>query len=199
MKLRREQWPVVIVYAILVIIFAFVFIARKNYEFLGYVGVILLLGWIIVYTNDKINYPNGLLWGLLLWALMHMAGGGVFIGGKKLYGLILIPLVGEPYNIFRYDQLVHIIGFGFATYAMYVLLKPSLKEYRWISLSIVVIMAGLGAGALNEIIEFLATVFAPETGVGGYINNSLDLVSNGVGAGIAMFWIYRKERNSAIK
>ena len=193
--LKKGQKPVIVAYVISVIIFTVVFLMRRNYEFLGYVGIILLFGFLILYTNKKVEYPNFLLWGLWLWALMHMAGGGVFIGGKKLYTLILIPLVGEPYNIFRYDQLVHIFGFAFATYFMFVILKPSLKEKRWVSLSIVIIMAGLGAGALNEIVEFLTTVLIPETGVGGYINNALDLVSDIIGAIIAMFFIYRKEGN----
>jgi hypothetical protein len=43
----------------------------------------------------------------------------------------------------------------------------------------------MGLGAINEIIEFVATVVVPETGVGGYVNNALDLCWNGVGATIA--------------
>lgn len=43
-------------------------------------------------------------------------------------------------------------------------------------------MAGLGVGALNEIIEFFATVVVPETGVGGYENTALDLVADLIGA-----------------
>jgi hypothetical protein len=77
------------------------------------------------------------------------------------------------------------------------LLRPLLKTgvSKWWSLSIIVVAAGLGAGALNEIIEFLATVLVPETNVGGYINTALDLVSNLVGATIAMVVIRWKEKN----
>ncbi|MDO4586125.1 MAG: hypothetical protein Q4C95_02390 [Planctomycetia bacterium] len=42
---------------------------------------------------------------------------------------------------------------------------------------LIVIMAGCGPGALNENIEFLLTVFWPQTGVCGYVNASLDPVS----------------------
>ena len=56
-------------------------------------------------------------------------------------------------------------------------------------------MAGLGVGAFNEIIEFFATVIIPETGVGGYENTSLDLISNLIGAIIAMSYIKIKEKN----
>jgi putative membrane protein len=126
---------------------------------------------------------------------MHMAGGGLFFGGTKLYEIILLPIVGEPFNIFKYDQLVHAIGFGVATLLVFQLLKPLLKknDRKWTALSIVVVMAGLGIGALNEILEFAVTIVAPSTGVGGYTNTALDLVFNLLGAIIAMFFIRKKE------
>ncbi|MBI4831526.1 MAG: DUF2238 domain-containing protein [Candidatus Lindowbacteria bacterium] len=133
------------------------------------------------------NYPNDVLWGLTLWALLHMSGGGLYIGGVKLYEIILVPISNE-YEIFRYDQFVHIVGFGVATLVMYHLVRPLLKPdvNSSAALSIVVVMAGLGVGALNEIIEFTATVLVPETGVGGYVNTSLDLVSDLLGAILAL-------------
>lgn len=115
--------------------------------------------------------------------------------GKKLYEFMIFDLVGEPYLIFKYDQFVHIVGFAGATLAMYFLIKPLLKDgHPWISLSVVVIMAGLGVGALNEIVEFFVSEIVGETGVGGYINTSLDLVSDLVGAFIAMMTIFLKEK-----
>ncbi len=113
-----------------------------------------------------------------------------------MYGLILVPL-SNAYSIFRYDQFVHILGFGIATLLIYVLLKPLLKSNlkSWSALSIVVIMAGFGVGALNEMLEFIVTVFVPETGVGGYINTSLDLVSDLIGAILAMIYIRIKKGN----
>ena len=103
---------------------------------------------------------------------------------------MLIP-VSQEYGIFRFDQLVHIIGFGVATLLMHHLLKPLLRPEvkRWTALSIVVVMAGLGVGALNEIVEFLAVVAVPETGVGGYTNTALDLVSDLIGALLALIYI----------
>jgi uncharacterized membrane protein YjdF len=83
------------------------------------------------------------------------------------------------------------VGFGVATFVMYLLIKPLLIDNikGWTALSIVVVMAGLGVGALNEIVEFAATVLVPETGVGGYINTSLDLVADLVGAIGALIFI----------
>jgi hypothetical protein len=49
--------------------------------------------------------------------------------------------------------------------------------------------AGLGFGALNEVIEFVATLTMPETNVGGYVNTGWDLVANTVGATVAVLLI----------
>ena len=125
-----------------------------------------------------------------------MCGGGVLFnnGTIKLYAIILIPLSAE-YNIFRYDQLVHIVGFAVSTLIMFAILKSHInfKSKGKAALGIVIIMAGLGVGAVNEIIEFTATVLVPDTGVGGYINNSLDLVSDLFGAIIAWAYIVIKK------
>lgn len=159
-----------------------------------YIGVIIVIAILILATNKKMNYPNSVLWGMTIWGILHMAGGGYILkSGRVLYSLILIPL-SEEYGIFRYDQFVHIVGFGIATLLMYFLLRPSLngntKNKK--SLAFILIMTGLGVGALNEIIEFIATVLAPQTGVGGYVNTSLDLVSDLIGAIIAVIYIKLK-------
>lgn len=195
MYLRRGQLPILIVNLIYLLIFAAIFSFKKNYEFIIYVGVIAFFFALILYTNKKVKYPNVILWGLTLWGFMHMAGGGITLeNGSVLYTLILIP-ISKTYGIFRYDQLVHIIGFGVATLVMYSLLQsllhPAKKER--VALSIVVMMAGFGVGALNEMVEFIATIILPETGVGGYINTSLDLVSDFIGAIIALVYIRAKD------
>ncbi len=198
MYIKKEQVPILIVNIIALIIFSIIFLSRKNYEFMIYIGVIVFFLLLILHTNKKINYPNGVLWGLTIWSILHMSGGGIFINGKKLYTIMILPLVGDPYNIFKFDQFVHIVGFGVATLVVYNLLKPLLKKgiKKWVALSIVIVMAGLGVGALNEIVEFIATVLVPETGVGGYENTSLDLISNLIGAICAMTYIYIKEKRS---
>jgi hypothetical protein len=187
MLLKKGQLPILVVNAVALAAFALIFLSRKNYEFLLYIGVIIFFLVVILGTNKKVDYPNSVLWGLTAWALLHMSGGGLYIGNIKLYEVMLITL-SEEYHIFRYDQFVHIVGFGVATLVMYFLLKPLLRPDldRWVALSIVVAMAGLGVGALNEIVEFTATVLVPETGVGGYTNTSLDLVSDLVGAVVAV-------------
>jgi hypothetical protein len=194
MLLKRDQIPILIFTLIYLIIFSLVFFFRKNYEFIMYVGVILFFFFVILLTNKKINYPNIILGGLSFWGLLHMSGGGILINGNVLYKLILIPL-SSTYEILKYDQFVHIVGFGIATLVMYVLLEPKIKKpiKKWTSISIIVIMAGLGVGAINEIIEFIAVVIMPETNVGGFMNMSLDLVSDLIGACLAMIYIRIKK------
>ena len=135
-----------------------------------------------------------------MWGLLHMCGGGIPIGDKVLYGIILIP-VSETYPIVRFDQFVHVVGFGVATLLMYHLLTPLLKPdlKGWTALSIVMVMAGLGVGALNEVVEFLAVVLVPETGVGGYWNTALDLVADLIGAVFALLYIRLRYRRPSPK
>ena len=45
--------------------------------------------------------------------------------------------------------------------------------------------AGMGFGALNEVIEFFAVMLLPKTNVGDYENTGWDLVANLVGATVA--------------
>ena len=195
MFLNKGQLKIFIITAIYLFLSFIIFSNRKNYEFIMYIGVIIFVLIVILVTNKKINYPNFVLWGMSVWGLLHMAGGGFILkNGRVLYSLILIPL-SEEYGIFRFDQFVHIVGFGVATLLMYFIIKPHLSKdaYKKVSFAIVIIMAGFGVGALNEIIEFTATVLVPETGVGGYVNTSLDLVSDLLGAIIAYLIIFLRK------
>jgi hypothetical protein len=196
MVVRKGQLPILIFNICQLVFFSVYFLTKGNYEFVMYVGVIVFFTAVFIYVNNKVFFSNFVLWGLSLWALLHMLGGSVRINGTLLYNIILIPL-SKTIPIFRYDQFVHIVGFGTSTFVMFCVLRPLLKTEtsKWWSLSIIVVAAGLGVGALNEIIEFFATVLVPETNVGGYENTALDLVSNLVGATIAMLVIRLKEKN----
>jgi uncharacterized membrane protein YjdF len=194
MLIKKGQFGIFAFNLIYLLFFIFIFLSRRNYEFILYVGVIILFFILILLTNKKVDYPNFVLWGLSIWGFLHMAGGGILIDGKRLYELILIN-ISENYSILKYDQFVHIFGFFVATLVVFVLLNPLLKTNlkKWTALSIVVVMAGFGLGALNEVVEFIATVITPATGVGGYMNTSLDLISNLIGAILAMIYIRIKK------
>lgn len=191
MIIKKGQLPILISIVLLMIIFSYLSLERKNYEFLMYIGIIIIIAGIFIITNKKSKISNGVLWGMVLWAFMHMSGGLLYFKDQKLYTIVLIDLfkIGNE-TVFRYDQLVHIVGFGIATYLVYELIRDYLNEKtNWKVLSMVLIFAGMGIGALNEILEFIAVVILPETGVGGYENTLLDLISNTIGAIIVVIFI----------
>ena len=190
-RLTKHHWLILTANILIVAIFAFVFISNKNNELINYILLVLIVGFLIAYLDRKIKYTYGLLWGLSLWSSMHFAGGGIIVNGRALYDALLIPITND---VFRYDQLVHIIGFGMATMLVYQTLKNNLKypiENRLV-LGIVVIMAGLGIGAFNEIVEFIFTLINSNNDIGGYLNTSLDLVADLIGAFFAYLFIYFK-------
>lgn len=43
----------------------------------------------------------------------------------------------------------------------------------------------MGIGALNEVLEFIATLVLVDTNVGGYRNTGRDLIANLLGAAVA--------------
>ncbi len=190
-KIETRHIILLLINLALLLAFGTVFLLKKNFEFLIYVGVIIMCLALIVVSFFRVRYSNATLLGLTIWSLMHMAGGGVYINGVRLYDIILIPL-SQTYPILRYDQLVHVFGFAAATLTMFDLLRPLLKEdlRHFIALSVVVVMAGLGVGAFNEIVEALVVAAIPQAGVGGYVNTALDLISDLLGAILAMTFIY---------
>lgn len=170
--------------------FGWRFVLQRNYEFVIYVGVVLVVMIWIGLTLTRVQYAMRTLIGLTLWGLMHMAGGGIPVGTGRLYDVILIPL-SQSLPILRYDHVVHIAGFGVCTWLCYDLLKGQLDSPKRIpfSLALVLVMAGLGFGAFNELLEFGVTLTVPEAGVGGYMNTALDLCANLIGAILAMIVI----------
>ena len=190
MLLTRREMPVVIVNVIYMSAFAVIALWNLNFEFVLYVGVILIVAWWVVWKQPSVRFDLPILWGLTIWGLLHMAGGNVRVGDDVLYGLQLIPVV------LRYDQLVHAFGFGTATLVCHHLLRPYLREGidRWRTLSILIVLMGSGLGAINEIIEFTAVNTLPETHVGGYDNTLWDLIFNLIGGFLAMGWLTMRRR-----
>jgi uncharacterized membrane protein YjdF len=144
--------------------------------------VVLLV--LLMATIHKTHFPVWLLAMLSVWAALHMAGGAVHVGSGVLYGLHLFHVVGSgDAYVLRYDQVVHFYGFFVATLVAYWLLLPQLKSaFRPGAIAFVAFLAGMGFGALNEIIEFMAVLAVPDNGVGGYYNTAIDLCANALGA-----------------
>lgn len=194
MLLTRRELPVLIVNLIYLPVFAVVALRRLNFEFVMYVGVVVLVGALVVWKQRKVKFDLPTLWGLTLWGLLHMAGGNIRVGGNVLYGLQLIPVV------LRYDQFVHAFGFGMAAVVCYHLLQPYLRQdvEQW-TVFVLVILMGSGLGAVNEIIEFIAVKTFPETNVGGYENTLWDLIFNLIGGVLAVGWLGTRNRRRLLK
>ncbi len=188
--MKREHVVLLLVNLALVVVFGSVFLARRNYEFVIYVGVILLFMTLIGISIRRVDYTTATLVGLTVWSALHLAGGGVAVGDGRLYDVMLVPL-SPTYPILRYDQLVHVWGFGAATLVIFCLLSRPLKRpfENPVALGIVLVMGGLGLGALNEIVEFVVSICVPESGVGGYVNTALDLCADLVGALLALLYV----------
>ena len=195
MLMRRREVPILVVNLAYVAGFGALSVARVNYEFIIYTLVIVVFFALIALTQRRVEFSPLVLWGLTLWGLMHMAGGFVPVGQGRLYDVMLVTL-SPRYEVLKYDQAVHLFGFGVATLVCYHLLRRRLAPEATagaVLLSLVALM-GMGLGALNEVIELFVTLTAPESGVGGYMNTALDMASNMFGALLAVAWIAFERR-----
>ncbi len=170
-------------------------------EFLFYFVVMCLLLAGAGTLHLRVRFPVAALWGLSLWGLAHMAGGLMPIPESwpshgethVLYNLWLIP------QRLKYDQLVHAYGFGVVTWICWLGLQKAFASrgiamQPTLGLLTLCVAGGMGFGAANEVVEFIATLTLPSTNVGGYENTGWDLVSNLVGCLLAAIIIRLRSR-----
>lgn len=166
----------------LLIVFLGAAIFRANYEFLFYAATLVVLLAVLFMLDRRFNFSALALWGFNAWLLMHLIGGMGSIDGVRMYDVILLPLVGEPYHILKYDQFVHVFCYVVMAALVYEVLEQIIEGPHRLALFFITVLAATGIGGLNEVIEFAAVVVVGSTGVGGYTNTALDLVTNLVGA-----------------
>lgn len=161
-----------------------------NREFIFYIVVMLVLIGVMALVHSRVPLTHSLLWAFSFWGLVHMAGGlcpvpeNWPINGDQrvLYSLWIIP------GRLKYDQIVHAYGFAITTWLCWHALRRALRQpdgtHVQPTLGMLTLCAagGMGFGALNEVIEFIAVLSIPNTNVGGYENTGWDLVSNLVGS-----------------
>lgn len=171
-------------------------IAKGNSEFVFYIVVMLVLIGLVGWIHSRIHLGVGIVWGLASWGFLHMAGGLVTLpegwpydGDQAVfYSWWIIP----PHYL-KYDQVVHVFGFGITTWLCWHGLRaaimgmgvPRSKIKPRLGLLTLSAAGGMGFGALNEVVEFIAVLALPNTNVGGYINTGWDLVSNLIGCLLA--------------
>lgn len=186
----------------------------RNLEFVFYIAVMTILIASVALIHARIGLSSGLLWALSIWGALHMAGGLVSVPAhwptdgefRVLYSWWIVPRevvqAGEAGGWLKFDQLIHAYGFGVATWLSWQALcgavgqagaaggaSPRLRPTP--GLMVLIAAAGMGLGALNEVVEFVATRITV-TNVGGYVNTGWDLVYNGLGAGVAAAIIYAR-------
>ncbi len=175
-----------------VLVFAIIAIAKGNYEFIYYALVMGALILLAVLYYKKLKLSKTVLVGLVVLGVLHLLGGNTHVFGTRLYDLFLIP------GVLKYDQVIHAFGIFLVTFVAYSLLHPHLdkkKKLTNFSLALILITMAMGIGAFNEIIELFAVAFlGAEDGVGGYMNNALDLLFNLIGAIIACIFITRHHK-----
>jgi len=157
-----------------------------NHEFLIYAIIALVLVALIHLGDRKFGFGSAVLWGFDLWLLLHILGGLWPVGDSVLYSLVLIDIVGEPYSILKYDQVVHTYCYFVIALLLWRVVTAASPNAATPLLAAVTVLAASGVGGLNEIVEFAATVLVPDTNVGGYENTAIDLVANLLGACLAI-------------
>ena len=189
----RKQVATIALVTVAYVLIASVFaIANGNREFIFYIVVMVVLMSAVYGMHVKVGLSAAILWCLSGWGLLHMAGGLVPVpdgwptnNGSVLYNLWLIP------DLIKYDQVVHAFGFGITTWLCWQGLSSAIGEIRGepvrptFGLLVLCTAGGMGFGAFNEVVEFIATLTIPNTNVGGYNNTGWDLVANLIGSAIA--------------
>lgn len=169
----------------------------QNFEFLFY-GITTLVLVALLHKGDQhFRFDALVLWGFDLWIVLHILGGLLPVGDSVLYSMMLIDLVQEPYSVLKYDQVVHAYCYFIAALLIWKIVCSIGREASFTTMAFITVLAASGIGGLNEIIEFLATVFIPDTNVGGYENTAIDIISNFLGACLAVFFLNRTESADA--
>lgn len=198
---RRELIHVLTFSGAYLSVCAIFILAGRNHEFLLYLLVMMVIIAAVLGVYRRAGLSRGVLWGFSLWGVLHMIGGLVPIPDSwhtgdttgVVYSWRIIP------GYLKYDQLVHGIGVGLVTWLCWQALATRVLGHDGeplrptLGMLSICATAGMGFGAINEVIEFFAVMILPATNVGDYENTGWDLVANLVGATVAartirFFW-----------
>ena len=161
-------------------VFSIISITKQDYTFLFSAGLMILLMLVGLRLDKKFNFPRLIIIGATVLAALHIFASYIHIDGVKLYDLWLIE------GHLKFDNIIHFVASFVAIGFIYSLISPYLNEkikHKKLLLASILILAAMGAGTINEIVELNAVLFlGMQNTIGDYLNNAFDLVFNFFGA-----------------
>jgi putative membrane protein len=173
----------------IMLVLGWYFLQALHYEFVSYAVPIAMVTALLFGTLKWSRFSTGIIIGVTLWGILHMLGGSVTTSDGVLYAWRMIEIFdgGGEFYILKYDQFVHAFLYSVVGLMFFHLLRNVVGIKSHVGfIAATAIFAAAGFSIINEIVEFLAVVNLPETGVGGYHNTVLDMIFNLMGATIAV-------------
>jgi hypothetical protein len=181
--LRRNRGPAALLVTA-VVGFTVVGLARGVWFLWIYLPALAACVGIVAYIDHRRGpIPQVLLWLLVLWATLHLAGGlapNPTGGTEILYGMWLVD------GVLRYDQVVHGFGIGAATALFAHAARDTDRPLFW------GFVLSQCVGLVNEIAENVFAVFVAGSNVGDMVNTAWDLIWHVIGAVVATLWMSRR-------
>ncbi len=172
------------------ILFAVFVIINKNPEFSFYAILLIAFMLTLLQLDKKYKFPNFAIILFSIWGTLHLLGGIVYIKSVRLYDMILLQIIGEPFFILKYDQLMHLYCYFVISIIIYFILKNHLKNNPKLLL-VFTTLSAVGIGVIYELTEFFAVIFlGAAIAVGDYMNNLLDFLFNVLGAIVGAIYIH---------
>ncbi len=153
-----ERWAIQVA-AVAVAGFCIYGFATGSPSTVGYVSSVIIIGAAIVWLR-RAPLPGRLAAGLAIAAIATLAGGLINVGQDVLYNASIGPYSKTLGTHFlQYDHLAHAYVSLVVAFACWVMLAaPHAGADHRRELVILAVSAALGLGALNEMVEFLATL-----------------------------------------
>ena len=166
-----------------VVVFGIVGFVSGAASTVAYVLSVVILGGVVLALRRG-PLPGSLAIALAVDACVHLAGGLVRVGNSGLYNTGFGATSHELHTrLFQYDHAAHTFGSCVAALALWTFLAPpEVDDDHRRALTLLCVLGGMGVGAINELVEFIATLAHAGAHVGGYHNTGWDLVANASGA-----------------
>jgi len=179
--LVRREWPIALLLAVATVVFTIVGLVRQEAFLWVYLPALAASVAIVVFVDHRWGpIPSVVLWMLIIWAALHLAGGlAANPTGRTdiLYGMWLVD------GMLRWDQMVHGFGAFVATVVFVVAARdtdhPLLWGFVW----------GQVPGVVNETVENIFAQFVEDSNVGDAVNTAWDFGWQLIGGTIAVVWI----------